>query len=794
MFHRNHILVLLLVIPSISLAQVAFFEDFEEGFLDSLCWRELGTPCPVVLASEGREGSWALDCNGDNQYCSAVCLQWDYDLSYLPRYSFYARGYQSKYQWQVMETGFSRMAHESFSGGSWNQPDYLLGIALEPKISASRIFYFLEEDTLFHDWVPEVHNDVWLSFAVRINPDGTASFFMNDTLVFATTQQLDLELWGEQAFALKGQSFGHIQVLDDVTVSPASLREHWESGLNPTFWKLWGSPQPEIVPGGGCYGSAALNVNGEGTWYSGASSYQVFDIAMLPCLDFRIRTDGSTSGDLIEVGWSSATALSYSGNEEQPELIASISVEPSVDQATFKVLDETLSIPWNRNGVYTACTIRINQNGSVSFFTADTLRWTSSSQLALPVYGAQSIAVQGTAAESAQTVDEILVYPSFYLPGGFVLPLNAIFFLNEQLGWAVGDNGAIVHTSDGGASWEEQSTGLPNNMNDIHFETESRGWICCDSGVVLSTFDGTNWIPSETGFSDDLNGISLASTSHGWTVGNGSLILKTGNGGFNWVQQTCPFTGTVTGVDAITPQIAFATGTSGEIIRTLDGDNWASTPTGVTVDMNGVSFVSESTGWAVGNHGTILKTVNGGDSWIEQESGVTGDLLGVSFFDETHGWIVGEEGIVLYSEDSGESWILQPGGRNDVPDLSDVHACTLDGAWGVSGFGLHGFMAGLTGMPGGHAAPQGLVLLVDRNPCCRNGSIPLTLLVPGTGAVELSLFDLSGRVVHSEELCGQHCGAVDHALDLPPGTATGVYFCVLRHGDEMASRPVILLD
>ena len=202
MIAHYRILILMLVIPALSFGQVAFFEDFEEGFLDSLCWRKLGTPNPVVLEWEGLNDSWGLDCNGDNQYYSGTCLLWNYDLSYLPRYSFFARGHQSKYHWQVIQTGLSIAAQESFTGGSWNQPDYLLGIALEPKISASRIFYFLDGDTLFQDWVPEIHNDVWLYFAARVNPDGTASFFMNDTLVFATANQVDLEIWGEQAFAL----------------------------------------------------------------------------------------------------------------------------------------------------------------------------------------------------------------------------------------------------------------------------------------------------------------------------------------------------------------------------------------------------------------------------------------------------------------------------------------------------------------------------------------------------------------------------------------------------------------
>jgi photosystem II stability/assembly factor-like uncharacterized protein len=42
------------------------------------------------------------------------------------------------------------------------------------------------------------------------------------------------------------------------------------------------------------------------------------------------------------------------------------------------------------------------------------------------------------------------------LPTKQVLPLNGVFFLNAQRGWAVGEFGAILSTTDGGQSWRVQ--------------------------------------------------------------------------------------------------------------------------------------------------------------------------------------------------------------------------------------------------------------------------------------------------------------------------------------------------
>lgn len=38
--------------------------------------------------------------------------------------------------------------------------------------------------------------------------------------------------------------------------------------------------------------------------------------------------------------------------------------------------------------------------------------------------------------------------------------LRAVRFLDGANGWAVGDEGTILHTTDGGSTWEVQSSGV----------------------------------------------------------------------------------------------------------------------------------------------------------------------------------------------------------------------------------------------------------------------------------------------------------------------------------------------
>src|SRR5207247_2477722 len=42
---------------------------------------------------------------------------------------------------------------------------------------------------------------------------------------------------------------------------------------------------------------------------------------------------------------------------------------------------------------------------------------------------------------------------------GQPLPLNGVFFVNERRGWAVGEFGSILGSTDGGKSWRVQHRG-----------------------------------------------------------------------------------------------------------------------------------------------------------------------------------------------------------------------------------------------------------------------------------------------------------------------------------------------
>lgn len=63
--------------------------------------------------------------------------------------------------------------------------------------------------------------------------------------------------------------------------------------------------------------------------------------------------------------------------------------------------------------------------------------------------------------------------------------LNDITFIEDDLGWVVGDSGIILQTSDGGLAWEYQESGTLANLYSVSFADYNYGWICGDSGIIL---------------------------------------------------------------------------------------------------------------------------------------------------------------------------------------------------------------------------------------------------------------------------------------------------------------------
>jgi photosystem II stability/assembly factor-like uncharacterized protein len=195
--------------------------------------------------------------------------------------------------------------------------------------------------------------------------------------------------------------------------------------------------------------------------------------------------------------------------------------------------------------------------------------------------------------------------------------LRGMHFTDANNGWAVGDSGTIVHTSDGGANWAVQISGTPENLFGVRFTDADNGWAVGDAGTIITTSNGgATWTPQSSGTpGSHLRGVHFTDAGTGWAVGGLGTILTTSDGGANWAAQT----------------------------------------SGTTEVLLGMHFTDANNGWAVGNSGTIVHTSNGGATWAAQTSGTAQLLSGVHFTDANTGWAVGNSGTILnFSIDAPE--------------------------------------------------------------------------------------------------------------------------------------------
>jgi photosystem II stability/assembly factor-like uncharacterized protein len=289
--------------------------------------------------------------------------------------------------------------------------------------------------------------------------------------------------------------------------------------------------------------------------------------------------------------------------------------------------------------------------------------------------------------------------------GGFEIGISdrlwAITFVDNQHGWAIGDYGLILVTTDGGKTWIPQVSNTQESLVDIAIVKGAQtGWIVGSGGTILATTDGgKTWRKQNEGIQNDLYGVSFVSDRQGWAAGRG-VILSTENGGKTWIQQYSNSADDLQGgIFFINAQQGWAIGRGANdngIILTTDngGKTWTTQNPGVPEPLRGgVFFTNAQRGWIVADKpniatgtGTILATTNGGQTWVKQNSGVTDYLWGVFFINDQRGWVVGNSGIILTTDNGGQTWTRQTSGITD--QLLDIVFVSEERGWAVGGGSL----------------------------------------------------------------------------------------------------------
>jgi photosystem II stability/assembly factor-like uncharacterized protein len=313
-------------------------------------------------------------------------------------------------------------------------------------------------------------------------------------------------------------------------------------------------------------------------------------------------------------------------------------------------------------------------------------------------------------------------------------PLRAVQFVDDREGWAVGDDGVIWHSIDGGKNWERQFSSIRASLRSVHFVSPWIGWIAgreelpggASAGVVLYTRDGgvawrrllvhslpalylVRFVDEKTGYlagdgSEQFPSGLFATTDGGKTWGPvpGSRAPSWRAGDFNheggalggaWNRLATVRRAQVYVIDQDTlggrnlcglqlrGDGGVAVGEGGLVLLSSKsrGSTWNYTDLKLPAEVQ-ASWNFHAVGgtgahlWAVGRPGSAaLHSPDGGRTWEVVRTGQTMPLHGLFFRDEKNGWAVGELGTIIATVDGGKTWQVQRRGGQHAAVLS-VHA------------------------------------------------------------------------------------------------------------------------
>lgn len=202
--------------------------------------------------------------------------------------------------------------------------------------------------------------------------------------------------------------------------------------------------------------------------------------------------------------------------------------------------------------------------------------------------------------------------------------LRAVVFEADDLtGYAVGDGGAVVATSDGGITWS------------------------------VRTATGS--------FSEDLNDVMLLAPGELLAVGSAPGMYRSTDAGTTWNVVASPSTGTLFDVARVSGTTLCALGTSGQVLRsTDDGLTWTQRPSPKNTTLKDQLWLDANLGYVLG-YQCARRTTDGGASW----SALPGvSETGIEDFNEV--WALDPQHVTIHADfhtarttNSGASWTFE---------------------------------------------------------------------------------------------------------------------------------------
>ena len=206
--------------------------------------------------------------------------------------------------------------------------------------------------------------------------------------------------------------------------------------------------------------------------------------------------------------------------------------------------------------------------------------------------------------------------------------LHAIAFRDDVHGVVVGNSGTIYATDDGGKTWLLRQDEKKKNFTTEHLVdvtlVGNLAWATGFDGVILHSIDGgATWEKQTSGTTMDLQGVYFQNANLGWAVGWSGTILRTTDGGKNWK--------TIHGGASVT-EIGATTAAADDV---------------ASYSLSTIYFKDEKNGWACGFAGQLISSNDGGLTWTKLKSPVKTGLSSIAIDKSGRIWIAADDQLIV---------------------------------------------------------------------------------------------------------------------------------------------------
>ena len=238
------------------------------------------------------------------------------------------------------------------------------------------------------------------------------------------------------------------------------------------------------------------------------------------------------------------------------------------------------------------------------------------------------------------------------------IAMRDIFFVNDTVGYMCGNIGRVSKTTDGGFSWNTQTTGVAQTYTSISFLNADTGFVGSNgTGLRRTTNGGINWTAVGGYTLTDSYRVGFVNDTIGYVTTYGNRISRTINGGLNWVTVHNPGLSDFN-YDFYMVNKDTGIAVSGSYVyRTTNGTNWTG-PFLLTGNLRSCAITKSGTAVITGAYGQLrFDSSMPYSTFVNYDNEATGDVYTrIDFFNPTTGFVCTDYGITYKTTNGGLSW------------------------------------------------------------------------------------------------------------------------------------------